>query len=286
MDKITKLDFVVVGVQKSATTWIYECLKNHPEISLKNNKYEINYFGGENFRKLGESWFWNQFDNSAKVKGDVSVEYIKDKEALKELKENFTDVKVILCLRNPVERAISAFYWYQRKSLVTSEPIEQQFEDALCNRTDNAKLKDILDRGKYSDQVQFLLDHFEHNQIGICLYDELSISPDIFLHNIFKFIDLADQSYRPSVINRRPKKTSSSNLILKFQRLFPNSKVTFKLAEILTNILEKKGNDYEQLSKLKSSLREYYYKDLETLRKQLVKHKGVLLSEIEYLNKW
>ena len=46
------LDFLVLGVQKSATTWIYESLKKHSLISMPNKKNEAEYIGGDLWKKI------------------------------------------------------------------------------------------------------------------------------------------------------------------------------------------------------------------------------------------
>src|ERR1700759_3290419 len=92
-----KLDFVVIGSQKCASTWIYDCLKNHPQLNLRNSKNEDAYYGGSMYRqKGGDNWYFSQFRKNAKPKGCVSVEYIEDAAAPSLLHALNSNIKIIV----------------------------------------------------------------------------------------------------------------------------------------------------------------------------------------------
>ena len=76
---VIKPDFLVIGAQKSGTTWLWSMLNQHPETDLPIEK-EIHYFGGiENFRK-GKEWYYNHFRNltNGKLTGEASTTYLYD----------------------------------------------------------------------------------------------------------------------------------------------------------------------------------------------------------------
>ncbi len=72
------LDFLVIGSQKCATTWIYDILDQHSSISLPKDKREVEYLGGKLWLEKGDEWYFNLMkkDSQDKLSGDVSVEYI------------------------------------------------------------------------------------------------------------------------------------------------------------------------------------------------------------------
>ena len=63
MEKKLTFDFFIIGAQKSASTWLYRCLKEHPEIFLPEKKLDKNYIGSEWFQKEGSEWFEEQYKN-------------------------------------------------------------------------------------------------------------------------------------------------------------------------------------------------------------------------------
>ena len=83
-NKKQPLNFLVIGAQKCATTWLFECLNEHPDICLPKHKREVEYMGGPLYKEQGgQQWYLsllNHCDNN-KVKGDVSVEYIINNES-------------------------------------------------------------------------------------------------------------------------------------------------------------------------------------------------------------
>lgn len=79
-----KLDFAVIGAQKCATSWMFYCLTEHPELVLPDKKQEVSYIGGEAFRgNGGADWFFDRYSVSvsARLRGDVSVDYLYDRSA-------------------------------------------------------------------------------------------------------------------------------------------------------------------------------------------------------------
>ena len=99
-------DFLGIGAQKSGTSWLYENLKLHPEIYVSEQK-ELHYFD----KKLNDSLFSysGNFKNGlGKVKGEITPAYsILQIEKICLIKKLMPRVKLILLLRNPIERAWS-----------------------------------------------------------------------------------------------------------------------------------------------------------------------------------
>ena len=77
MDPINrKPDFLIIGVQKSATTWLQERLRQHPDVYMPRN--ELHYFDkNDNFKK-GERWYLNNFKSAAKhqIIGEKTPDYM------------------------------------------------------------------------------------------------------------------------------------------------------------------------------------------------------------------
>jgi len=130
-----KPDFLIIGAQKAATTWLWNILDSHPDTDLPQKK-EIHFFGGvENYNK-GKEWYYNHFTglDKTKITGEASTSYLYDyipywnnssnsievSHSLPTIPEliinEMPDVKILVVLRDPVARAISAYKHNMRKA--------------------------------------------------------------------------------------------------------------------------------------------------------------------------
>lgn len=106
-----RLDFIGVGFGRTGSTWLTNCLNEHPEISIPefNLLTEINYFPGE-YEAMGLKNYIKKFKNCdfEKVVGELSTLIILEKRSSALLKKLFPDVKVVIYRRNESDRAKSA----------------------------------------------------------------------------------------------------------------------------------------------------------------------------------
>lgn len=98
-------DFLVAGMQKSATSWLDKNLRCHPSIHLPPNRKEVHFF--DSFRYKGMKWYLCHFISAvSKLKEEVTPAYsIISKSAIKIIKACNPNCKVIFLLRNRVDRA-------------------------------------------------------------------------------------------------------------------------------------------------------------------------------------
>ena len=103
--------FIIVGASKSGTTSLFFKLSQHPQI-LPPHKKEINFFN-HNFAS-GVPWYLAQFpaiaDGKQFITGEASPLYIYNQQARTRIKQLFPNTKIIVMVRNPVDRTISEYY--------------------------------------------------------------------------------------------------------------------------------------------------------------------------------
>ncbi len=104
-----KPDFIIIGAMKAATSAIYEYLMQHPSVTHRLPK-ELHFFT-LNYDK-GLDWYLSQFESSQGnngnrdlLIGEASPSYLTSKETPKLIYQLFPDVKIIISLRNPTDRA-------------------------------------------------------------------------------------------------------------------------------------------------------------------------------------
>ncbi|TQV80220.1 sulfotransferase domain-containing protein [Aliikangiella coralliicola] len=116
--------FVVAGMPRGATTFLYHYLSQHPEIFLPFRK-EINYFNVKN--NLGIDWYLSLYRemDSELIAGDISPLCFFNRDSISEIKAYSKEVKVILVIRDPAEWAVS--FYYQFKSFTNNMPSLNEF---------------------------------------------------------------------------------------------------------------------------------------------------------------
>lgn len=100
--------FVVAGMPRSGTTFLYHNLQKHPALFLPFRK-ELNYFAVNYAR--GAEWYRSLYREIApdQLGGDISPFYFMDQRAIQRIAEFSPDAKVILAVREPAEWAVSLY---------------------------------------------------------------------------------------------------------------------------------------------------------------------------------
>lgn len=199
-------NFIIAGATRSGTTSLYYYLKQHPEISFPNLK-EPRYFSSYNLtlpqhgpgdhtvdEKLitmfedYEKLYKNVENNRV---GDASSEYLYHFEtSADKIKDTLGDIPIIIILRNPAERAYSAY-----NNLVRDGRETESFEGAL-KLEQKRKLEnwDMMwaykSVGMYTNQVKKYLETF--SKIKVLIFEEFVKDPHEGLKEICRFLDVDD----------------------------------------------------------------------------------------------
>jgi len=203
MEKNTpiNLDFLVVGAEKSGTTWLADMLKQHPQIYIPEQK-ELHYFNRKfvEFPELDNynydkpiSWYWKFFGeaNPDQLIGEICPSYLWDTHAPARIFAISPDVKIRILLRNPIERTYSAYRFYVQRGTVNND-----FRQAIKSHQYL-----LVYRSVYYEQVKRYIDIFPRNNIQFYLYDELQQNAETFLR---KFeVGLGIDEFLPPNINER-----------------------------------------------------------------------------------
>jgi len=184
------MNFIGIGAQKSATSWVYACLYEHPEICAPIK--EIHFFSRSRFEK-GKEWYESHFNkcDSGKKKGEFSTSYLYSTEAPLRIKEYYPDTKIIAILRNPITRAYSQY----RNSIKSGEITEAESFDSYAQREVS-----VLEQGKYAEQLARYYALFKKEQILVLIQEDIDANPLAFMKRIYTFIGV-DSSFVPSMLH-------------------------------------------------------------------------------------
>ena len=198
-----KIDFIGIGAERSGTTWIYDCLNEHPEVCMASQK-EIYYFNRldrhflkiENKRyKRGLGWYMSFFNHCGEksIKGEFTPTYMFCPHSVARIKEHFPEVKLIAILRNPVDRAFSQYLSNKRSGLIP----DVSFEKAL-------KIMDsYVEKGYYYKHLIRYFKLFPRKRIRIFLTEDMADRPRWVVKSLYKFLGLKDINFVPHSIYRK-----------------------------------------------------------------------------------
>jgi hypothetical protein len=201
-------NFIIVGAAKAGTTAIYHYLLQHPQIYLTPLK-ETNYFAlaGQPlaFRGPGdddyvnrlsitdEESYYRQFDGVRDeiAIGEASPLYLYHPQAAQRIHDALPDAKIIAILRNPIDRAYSAFLHLLRDN----REVHHDFEQALAQEQDRIAdnwehIWHYLSMGRYYEQVKRFYDLFPREQVNVYLYRDLRTDPCALLGDILRFVEV------------------------------------------------------------------------------------------------
>ena len=155
-------DFLGLGVQKGGTTTLHHLLERHPSVFLPPLK-EVHYFS-LHFAE-GEAWYRNQFASAVPEHrcGEITPYYLFHPEVPKRVHALLPKARLIVLLRDPVERALSQYFHSRRLGL---EPLPlKDAMDAEAERLRGAPEQLQAPEGRHRS-------HQEHSYLSRSCYQE------------------------------------------------------------------------------------------------------------------
>lgn len=207
---MTDLSFCIIGAQKSATTTIFKWLNEHPELALPASK-EAPFFSKEALFVQGwDACFQQNFQKTSDgvQYGTASPQYFGIKKVPVRMYELFPKIKLIMVLRNPVDRAYSHYQMEVRADRETrsfSEAINDLLQPEQIELSRNADLgvvKAYVSFGEYGFLTQRWLNYFDLDQMLILTMDEIEKTPKDAFDKICTFLNI-DSSLTPSSLGKK-----------------------------------------------------------------------------------
>jgi len=188
-------NFFIVGAPRAGTTSLYEYLKNCENVFMSPIKETYFFSPNVNMKLILSKPVKNQKDyqklfhnvKTEKAIGEATPSYLWDPDSAKLIHEKIPNARIIIILRNPIDRAFSHYLWLVslgKENLSFSEAIKK----SLSAKPDFSGR--IIDGGMYSNQIQRYLDEFGQKQIKIIIFEEFLKNPKLFLEDTLKFLDI------------------------------------------------------------------------------------------------
>jgi hypothetical protein len=208
MSNVNWPNFLIVGAAKAGTTALYHQLTQHSEVFMSEQK-EMNFFALKDqtldFKGPGDmdgihrtsitnqSIYISFFSNlkNKKAIGEVSPLYLYSPIAPELINSLIPNSKIIIILRNPVDRAFSAFSHLRRDHREKIDNFEKAFDQNDTRKELNwAEIWHYKSMGLYFDQVQRYLQYFPKNQMLFIIYDDFVNTPQKVLEKLCTFLSI------------------------------------------------------------------------------------------------
>jgi hypothetical protein len=176
---VTLPNFLFIGPDKSGSSWIQKVLRHHVDVFLPPAK-DI-YFFDQNFDK-GVGWYERYFRDGEgrEVIGEICHDYLFHPEVPMRIRGVLgADVKLMVCLREPVERSYSAYLNMRKNGWEIGT-----FDEAV--RADPT----LLGHGQYGTHLSRFYEVFPKEQIYIGIFDDLRKDPVSFLNSLTDWLQV------------------------------------------------------------------------------------------------
>ena len=213
--------FLIVGAMRAGTTSLYQALRAHPDAYMSAVK-ETNFFAFENGRPdlplddIGVSTLARNSITSAasyldlftdavgsKAIGEASPSYFFSPGAATRIRRSLPNARIVLLLRDPVDRAYSA---YLRRAAVDAEPAA--FLEAAENEHHGFQQGErfphypLLEGSTYARHLGRFQECFPKHQLWVRVFEEFWAKPDQGLAELHEFLGLEGESSSISHLNR------------------------------------------------------------------------------------
>ena len=176
------LIFLGIGAQKCGTTWLYDTLAKHPEISFPAGK-EVHYW--DRPESLSLEAYSNFFSDLSLINGEITPAYgFLPVERIKMIYDNFPELRLIYFIRNPIDRAWSS----ARMALMRSEMLNEEASDQWF--IDHFKSKGSISRGDYEACLRNWHSVYPSDQLLIVQYDSIVADPVKVANDCLKHLGL------------------------------------------------------------------------------------------------
>lgn len=183
----------------------------------------MHFFDNDTNYNKGINSYEKHFNNipATMKKGEFTPRYMLYLQSLVRIKRHYPNVKIIISLRNPVDRAFSQYRYFRFNK--KKEP-ERNFNDALVG----FYKEDYLTKSLYHNQLINVFNLFPSENIYICIQEKITKDPKKHIKDLYNFLGV-DDGFTPKILEKRINKSSSeldtpgrlsdwSNLILSNKR--------------------------------------------------------------------
>ena len=212
-------NYLVVGAGRSGTTSLHYYLKQHPEVYVPEVK-SPSYFYCHGLPQAADrvhervtrdyfvpdtSAYESLFDDVQKEKaiGEVSPAYLASMRAIAHIAETIPKVKIVIILRNPVERFYARYVARHRDGLEPMETVEALLaEERKKPFINDEAVGTYLSAGFCSHFIEAFLERFPREQLLLTFLDDLKADAPAYMRKLFEFLEVRPD-FEPDMSKRQ-----------------------------------------------------------------------------------
>ena len=209
-------NLVIIGAQKSASTFAQQIIADHPEVSMPGS--EETYFEDPDFHERPLSELTRRFEGTTeKVRGIKRPNYIGKAEVPGRIAKILPESKLIAVLRNPVDRAIAAYLHQVRfgtSPLMRLDAVMRELVEGAGELPGYKRSREILEFGKYHKYLSMYRTYLETGRLLVLLHDDILRDPRGCIRTCYQFLEV-DPSFEPPSLHSRPMAAVNNPLRIK-----------------------------------------------------------------------
>jgi hypothetical protein len=224
--------FFVVGAVKSGTTSLHSYLRSHPQVFMPESK-EPGYFAARlrpvprsdaKYCCSGDEKRYHRLYRGAasyRAAGDVSPCYLWDEDAAAKIRRAVPSARIVIMLRDPVERAYSHYLLKIQEGKEKRPFLEALKQDTIRDQSGWWDARLYIECGLYYEQVKRFLDIFGREQVAIFCFEDLKRDPKQVLDKLARHIGVELHLFDETEVNRvhNPYKKPRMRWVPKFANL-------------------------------------------------------------------
>lgn len=281
-------NFICVGAQKAGSSSLYKLLKSHPELHVSEQK-EIHYYNIEENYEKGLAYyerFFKEGYGNQKLIGEFTPDYLQYSFVPPRIKKDLGDVKILIILRHPVQRAYSQFNFHR---MLGHESMSSNFEQVLEEEKPVLSIDEreewyspayYRSKSMYFEQIKRYCETFGKGNVHLVIFEEmLKEKGKVDLKKTCQFLGVNDRHTfevnhsNPTVLNFHSKRIEALRAVKDMLiQIIPEKYINSLKNRIINRTYKKPEKlDHKIVSKLYN---QYFLEDV----KKLEKYYGIDLS--------
>lgn len=203
-------DLFIIGAAKAGTSSLIDMLRKHPAFAIPHEKEPHHFmlrggrpwtiYDGERQLPLAatlpygeQQAYLDMFDSVLRpdcLRVDASTQYLVDEHAARAIHAANPEARIIVCLRDPVARAYSAFLHARSRGEEPCETFASALDECEAGNREHAFAINYIEEGRYADHLAVYRELFG-DRVLILLFDDLLIDPQLVLDRLSHFLGVA-----------------------------------------------------------------------------------------------
>ena len=189
--------YAIIGAQKARSTYLHQAIRQHPDVFAP--RQEIDHFEDPAWRRRSALGFDRYFAAAApgQVIGFKRPELLGRPECPARLARTWPDARLLLVLREPVSRTISAYFHYVRSGWIPARPLDDGLRMILDGQARATHAEEVVDFSLYGRHVERYFEHFDRSRLLVLIDKDLDDDLTGALHRVFGHLGLPDDPQPP-----------------------------------------------------------------------------------------